>query len=146
MRVRAGFTLMELLVVIAIAASLMAVTLPKMSRSLAEVRLQRAATVVSSDLRLAHSLAERQRRPVTIAIDTAARIFRVRDTQVATRIFAERRLDSRSDYPLHRMQASSLSIVVFPNGLASDSLNMTMTANGITRTIRMTRAGQVRIQ
>jgi prepilin-type N-terminal cleavage/methylation domain-containing protein len=146
MRLRPGYTLMELLVVVALAAAIMAVTLPRMSRNLAEIRLQRAATVVSSDLRLAHSLAERQRRPVTIAIDTNAKIMRVSDGQTSTLTYSERRFDSRSEYPVQQMNVNSNTLTVFPNGFASGELNMTMTSNGITRTVSMTRAGQVRIQ
>ena len=35
---------------------------------------------------------------------------------------------------------------IYPNGFASDTLAITLSANGSTRTIRMTRTGLVRIQ
>ncbi|CAN5815915.1 hypothetical protein BH23GEM9_BH23GEM9_15280 [soil metagenome] len=145
MRVRSGFTIIELLSVLALASVIIATTLPRMSRNLAQVRLQRAATAVSADMRLAHSLAERQRAPVTITIDTAAKIFRVRDTRTPSIIYSERRLDRTSEYPLQRLSVDRTSLVVYPNGLASSELNITMTAAGRARLVRMTRAGQVRI-
>jgi prepilin-type N-terminal cleavage/methylation domain-containing protein len=146
MRVRPGFTLIELLAVIVLATAVLGMALPRMSRNFAEIRMQRAASVLASDLRLAHSLAERQRAPVTIAIDPAARIFRVRDTRTPTLVYSERRLDRTSEYPVQQMNVSSQSLVIYPNGLASADLTMTISANGITRTVSMTRAGQVRVQ
>jgi prepilin-type N-terminal cleavage/methylation domain-containing protein len=146
MRVRPGFTLIELLAVIVLATAVLGMALPRMSRNFAEIRMQRAASVLAADLRLAHSLAERQRAPVTIAIDPALRIFRVRDTRTPTLIYSERRLDRTSEYPVQQMNVTTQSLVVYPNGLASADLTMTISANGITRTVSMTRAGQVRVQ
>jgi prepilin-type N-terminal cleavage/methylation domain-containing protein len=145
MRLRPGFTLMELMMVLVLATVVLAAAIPRMSRSLAQLRLQRAATVVSADLRLAHSLAARQRAPVTIAIDTAAKIFRIRDVRTPANVFSERRMDRSSAYPVQRIIVDRTSLVVYPNGLASNGVSITLIAGGRSRMIRMSRAGQVRV-
>ena len=136
MRLSAGFATL---------AAVLAMAFPRMSRNFAQMRLQRAVSVVSADLRLAHSLAERQRTPVTIVVDTATRLVRIRDTGVSTRIYSERRFDRNSEYPLTRLQASQPTLVVYPNGLSSADINIIMTAGTRSRTVSMTRAGQVRV-
>ena len=71
MRSRGGFTLMELLVVLAIAGIVMTMVIPSISRSMAQTRVQRAASVVGSDLQYAYSMAARRRAPVRITVDEA---------------------------------------------------------------------------
>lgn len=146
MRARAGFTLMEVLAVLVIVTALMGMALPRMSQNFATIRTQRAATVVASDLRLAYSLAERQRAPVAIVVDADAKLVRVRDRRVATRIYSENRFDASSEYSIQVMTSTRDSLIVFPNGLAQNDLTVTLTSAGVSRTVTMNRAGQVRIQ
>jgi prepilin-type N-terminal cleavage/methylation domain-containing protein len=145
MKARRGFTIMELLVVMVIGAIMTAVVAPSLSRSLAQSRLQRAAAAVSADLQLAHTLAARQRAPVRITVDAANRVLRVRDAVTTTTIFSERYLDSSSDFGLDSFTANNTNVVVYPNGLASARLELTLRAAARTRVVTMSPAGQVRV-
>jgi type II secretion system protein H len=144
-RARDGFTLLELLVSLMIIGIVIAMVMPKVGRTMSETRVQRAATVVASDIQRAFSLAAQRRSPVRISIDTAAKAFyirnRARDTMYVTNTYT-----SSSDIGVTRMQASDTTVLVYPNGLANTPFNVTLTAGGNNRRrVTATRAGQVRI-
>jgi type II secretion system protein H len=146
MRSRNGFTLMELLIVLIIAGIVGGVALVNVSRSMRNTRVQRAASVIATDLRLAHSMAARQRRPVEIAIDTVGRIIRVRDAVTPTTVYSQRNFSLQSDLPVESMGASHTTMRVFPNGVAAAGpMTVTVRWSGRTRTVTMTRAGMVRV-
>jgi prepilin-type N-terminal cleavage/methylation domain-containing protein len=146
MRTRHGFTIMELLVVMVVGTIMLAVVAPNISRALTLTRVQRAAAVVAADLQLAHTLAARQRVPVRITIDPASYILRVHRGTTPDTVFSVRRLDGTSEYPLDGLVTSSTSVTVFPNGMASGPLRMTLQAGGSSRVVSMTRVGQVRVR
>jgi type II secretion system protein H len=142
---RDGFTLLELLVSLMIIGIVVAMAMPKVGRTMSETRVQRAATVIASDIQRAFSLAAQRRSPVRISIDTAGKAFyiknRARDTMYVTNTYT-----SASDIGVTRMQATDTTIVVYPNGLSNTAFNVTLTAGGNTRRrVLATRAGQVRI-
>jgi prepilin-type N-terminal cleavage/methylation domain-containing protein len=145
MRVRAGFTLMEVLAVMLIFGVLAATAMPRFNSGLMESRLQRAATVVSADLRLAHSLAERQRAPVTVLVDVGSKVLRVVDTRTPEKVYSERHFAGQRSFGVTGMTTSTASVVVYPNGLASGDLVIKLQAPGGARTVKMTRAGVVRV-
>lgn len=145
MTARRGFTLFELLVVLTLAGLIALIAIPNISQGLNTMRSKSAATVLASDLQLAHSMAARQRRPVQIVIDTANRVVRIRDFTTPTRIYKERYFTVQSEHPVHSMTATSLLVTVFPNGLADGTLSVTVNAGGERRTVSMTRVGLVRV-
>jgi prepilin-type N-terminal cleavage/methylation domain-containing protein len=145
MRVRAGFTLFELLAVMIIGGIIAATAMPRLSSSLAQTRLQRAAATVSLDLKSAYSLAERQRAPVSISVDTNAGILRLSDARPPSPVFSERHLSGTGGFGISSMTTSSNSITVYPNGLASGDLTITLTAAHSSRVVKMTRTGLVRV-
>lgn len=146
MRTRDGFTLLEVLIALMIFGIIAGVVAPSISRSLAHARLKGAASVIAADMQLAGSLAARQRRPVRISIDTANKVFRVRDGVTPSTIYSERRFGPESDVPVQFMAASDTSVLVYPNGLASKSLTLRIRAAGDRRVVSMSRAGQIRIK
>ncbi|MGH7463581.1 MAG: GspH/FimT family pseudopilin, partial [Longimicrobiales bacterium] len=101
--------------------------------------------VVAADLKLASSLAGRQRQPIRISIDPAARAFRLRDYATPSTIYSERYFHAAGEYPVDSFQASATSLLVYPNGLAAGPVTITVSAGGRTRVVSMTRAGQVRV-
>jgi prepilin-type N-terminal cleavage/methylation domain-containing protein len=144
MRARIGFTLIEVLVVVLIAGIVAGTTLPRLGRAMAGNRVQRAASVVAADLQLAHSMAARQRRPVVIQVDTVRRWIRVNDVAVSTTVYSERRLGTDSEFGLTRLTASPAQVVVYPTGIANNSIDITLRSGDQVRLVRMTRAGQIR--
>jgi prepilin-type N-terminal cleavage/methylation domain-containing protein len=146
MRKRQGFTIMELLAVLVIGTIMLAVAAPNVSRGLTQTRVKRAAAVVAGDLQFAHSVAARQRVPVQVTVLQSSRIVRVHRGTNPDTVFSERRLDATSEYPLSSLEANAASITIFPNGLASGPLHLTLQAGADTREVTMNRAGQVRVR
>jgi prepilin-type N-terminal cleavage/methylation domain-containing protein len=145
MRARAGFTVIELLVVMMLAGIIAGTTIPRLSRAMAQNRVQRAAAVVSTDLQLAHSMAARQRQPVRLDVDAANRVIRVRNAATPTTIYSERHLGTRGEYGLQSISTNQTQIVIYPTGLSNNSIQITLNAANTTRVIRMSRAGQIRV-
>jgi type II secretion system protein H len=145
MRSRDGFTLTEVLIVLILVGIVGGIAFTQVGGMLAQTRVQRAASVVAADLKLAHSLAGRQRQPVTISIDAPNRVFRVRDYATPTTVYSERHFHSGGEYPVETFQTTETSVMVYPNGLAEKPVTITVGAGGRSRAVTMSRVGQVRV-
>jgi prepilin-type N-terminal cleavage/methylation domain-containing protein len=128
MRSRDGFTLVEVLIVMILIGIVGGIAMTQVGGMLAQTRVQRAASVVAADLKLAHSLAGRRRQPVRISIDTVGRVFRVRDYTTPTTIYSQRFFHSAGEYPVDNF-----------------AVTVTLRAAGRSRVVTMSRAGQVRV-
>jgi type II secretion system protein H len=145
MRARHGFTIIELLVVMILAAVVAGTAIPRLTGAMAQNRLQRATSVLSADLRLAHSMAARRAAPVRIDVDTAGRSLRVRNFSGTDTVFSTRHLGTNTEFGIQRMTSNQSIIIVYPNGISITSVLITLRAAGTTRRVTMSRAGQVRI-
>jgi type II secretion system protein H len=142
-RPRDGFTLIEVLIVLILMGIVIGMVAPRLTRGLEQTRAQRAASVVAADLQLAHSMAARQRRPVQVNVNAGQRRIRVQDYTGAT-VYNERLLTS--EFGISSMTTSQAGIVVYPTGLASNGITIGVTAGRTTRSVAMTKAGQIRIK
>ena len=145
MQSRDGFTIIELLIVLIIAGIIGGIAMIQGSKTLAHTRVQQAAAVIATDMKLAHSLAARAREPVRISVDTANRVMRVVDYDAWTTVYSERRFGNADDMPVQFMSANDTTLLVFPTGLTSGLLEITVRTDDKRRRVSMTRAGQVRI-
>jgi type II secretion system protein H len=143
---RPGFSLIEMLLVMALLALVATITLPPMGRTMAAVRVQRAATLVAANIQLAHSTAARQRRPVRLSIDSAQKVMRIRDVANPGTLYAEQRFDASAENVVQRLVVSDTSLLIYPSGMVAKPLNVRLIAANKTRLIRITRAGQIRIE
>jgi Tfp pilus assembly protein FimT len=134
---------MELLMVLIIGGIAGTIAVPSISRSLAQSRAQQAATIVAADIQLAHSMAARQRRPVTIEISEAAARIRILDTATPTTVYSARFLEQ--DHGKIGLKTTANQVIVYPSGLASQALTVQLGAAGARRKVTMSRAGQVRV-
>lgn len=145
MRSRDGFTITEVLIVLILVGIIGGFAFRRVGSMLAQTRVQRAASVVAADLKVAHSMAGRQRQPIRISIDPAARVFRLRDYATPATVYLERHFHDAGEYPVDTFQTSEMSLLVYPNGLAEKAVVITLVAAGRSRIITMSRAGQVRV-
>jgi prepilin-type N-terminal cleavage/methylation domain-containing protein len=148
MRIRHGFTVVELLAVLVMGTILLAAAAPAVSRSLTQTRVQRAAAAIAADLQLAHTLAARQRVPVRITVQATERIgCACTVARRRTRCSASAASTPRRSTALGTgwWRAAS-AVTVFPNGMASGPLTLTLEAGGSSRIVSMTRVGQVRVR
>jgi prepilin-type N-terminal cleavage/methylation domain-containing protein len=143
-KVRPGFTLTEALLVVIIIGIIGAMALPPVGRSIMRTRADRASFVVQNDLRAAFSLAARQRAPVRVTFQTAQLSYRITD-RASGNVLLERNLSAAaSAYGLTALQASTTTIDVFPTGIASGPLQLTLDVGPNRRVIRMSRVGHLR--
>jgi prepilin-type N-terminal cleavage/methylation domain-containing protein len=141
--VRAGYTIIELLVVVAIGGVMAKLSMGKIHDLMSQQRVVHAATSVQNDLEAAFQIAGRNRAPVRIAWDADAQQFSLTN-RAGTMVFRKTNL-SRQAYGFGRnaVSVSSSPLEVYPNGLAADTLLVTITSNGFTKKLRMSRAGLV---
>jgi hypothetical protein len=95
----------------------------------------------------AFAIAGRIRRPVRVRVDTATMQLLITD-RAATTTYRYTPLGSR--YNLKgsnvRFYPSATTYEIYPNGFASDSLVVTLTANGSTRSIKISKSGMVQVR
>ena len=109
-------------------------------------RVTRAASAVQNNLEAAFATSGRNRRPVRIAWDAASAQLQVTN-RAGTRTYSHTNL-GRDPYGLgsSAVSVSSSPVEVFPTGLASDTLLVTITLENTTKRVRMSRAGMIDVQ
>src|ERR1700680_2090600 len=83
-RTRRGFTVLELIAVVVILGIMASVAGPAMSRVVRHNRVNRATTIIVSDLQNAFATAGRQREPVLIQADSTTRSYQFVDRKTGT--------------------------------------------------------------
>lgn len=150
LRARPGFSIIEMLVVVILVGIIMSIAGVRVSGMMTQQRVIRAASTIQTQMELAYAVAGRNRAPILISFATGASAITL---QVTSR-------DGATTYgaPIDfkklglnngDVTASSNSITVFPQGIASDTLSITIsvTKNSILykRRVRMSRAGMVKV-
>jgi len=144
-RTRAGFTIMELMMVITLVGIIAAMAMPRISQVMTRSGASQAAGVVATDFEYAVSLAARQRRPVRIACDCANGIYTFSDRASGTLLFRRRIGGTDGGFGLTALTFSSSSVEIFPSGITSGALTVTLDASGATRQVTLSSAGFVRV-
>jgi Tfp pilus assembly protein FimT len=141
--------MVELALTLTVFGLMTAMSLPRVAHVLRHIRIDRTTSTIAADLESAFSLAARQRRPVRISCACSNRSYTLADRTGGTvRVF--RGLAS-SDYGVETLTFSNTSVAsnatvdVFPSGIASAPLTVTIASGGWSRQVTLTTAGQVRI-
>jgi prepilin-type N-terminal cleavage/methylation domain-containing protein len=141
---RAGFSLLEVCLAVVVLGLLAAVGMPKVNTFMTHLRVKRATALVASDLEQAFGMAGRQRKPVRITCTCASQTYTVADRSGGT-VRLTRALGPDADYKLTTLTFSATPVDIFPSGVTSSPLTVTIGSGGYTRQITMSSAGQVRI-
>lgn len=145
---RSAFTLIEILAVLVLVGLVLGLSVGRISSIIARERLNRAAFALSTDLQTAFTLAQRDRKPVKISYDATAVQIIVSDAATGD-VFSKIALANFGLTPSN-ISANRSSLIVYPAGLADDSLSVTlsMTIGDTTYThrVRMTRGGLVQVK
>lgn len=138
--------MLEMMVVIVIVGITGTMTAGRFHALLVQSRIQRAASAVRNDLEAAFAIAGRNRRPIHIEWNSTTMQLAVMDRSDAT-AFRHTTL-GMDGYGLRPSDVafSSSPIEIYPNGMASDTLNITISRSGNIKHVRMSRAGLVQIQ
>jgi Tfp pilus assembly protein FimT len=135
--------LLETVVALAILSIVLSIALPASGEPIRHARVNRATGVVQMDLRRAYSLAARQRRPVRIAFDAAARSYVFTDIESGDTLHS-RSFGEKSEFDLSAMTVTTSPVDIAPSGFASSGLTVTLGVDGFERQVAMLRAGLVR--
>jgi prepilin-type N-terminal cleavage/methylation domain-containing protein len=142
---RRGFTMLEMLIVLAMIGLVATISLGRVMQMVTGWRVARASQAFAEELQSGFALVGRNRKPLTIAYDTARMELRLEDR--AGVVYRRRSFGPSSEYQLtaRDVASSRLSVEVYPPGLAGDSLSFSITKPGKSRRVRMLRGGLVQI-
>ena len=144
---RRGFTIVEMFTVLVIGLIVGTLSMGQFSAYLARQRVVSASEGIANDIRAAFAIPGRIRRPVRIRIDTAAMQLLVTDRSQST---TYRKTAFGSRYNLLGKNVtyypSSAPFEIYPNGLASDTMLVTLTSSGMTKWIRVSKGGMVQVK
>jgi Tfp pilus assembly protein FimT len=141
--------MIELMLVFALVGIVSAIAIRAVGDTIARDRVNKVAAVLSADIEQAFALAARQRAPIRIMIDSSAMRISFVERADVTMKYRTRTLKT-GDMALNFISASRTNIDILPSGLAADTLSLRLgvytRGTTYTRTLRMTRAGMVRIK
>ena len=140
---RGGFTAIEMLIVVVIIGIMAASVMPRISRIVAEERIRKLQAAVATDFELAFALANRERKPVTVTYNTTTKVLAITDRATST-VLKTRYLGQNQSFSTTGVTFSPTNgITIFPAGLATAAVTVTVTNGNFTRTVSVTRAGLV---
>jgi len=142
-RARRGFSILELILVLVVLGVLTSISSGKIRDVMVQQRLYRASHIVQTNVEAAWAIAARNRRPIEITWDPTGRQMRITDRAGTTNF---RRTSLGQDpygLPAGSVTFSKPTLEIFPNGLANDTLLITLSTTGVTKKIWVSRAGLV---
>lgn len=141
---RDGFSMIEMMIVLVIIAIIAGAAAPGYGRYMRHQRVNEAASVVASDLQMAFSLAARQRKPVRLAVTSGEKQFTIKDRNASTTL-RTRELGSDSNFGLTALSFYPSTIDIYPTGISSAALTVTLTSKDYSRTVTASTGGFVRV-
>jgi type IV fimbrial biogenesis protein FimT len=142
---RFGFSIMEMIAVVSILGIMASVAGPAMSRIVRHNRVNRATMIITSDLQNAFAVAARQREPVRIQADASTRSYQFVDRKSGAVLRIRSFYGDTSEYRLNTLVFNPATVDVFPNGVSSAALTVTLENGDYAKEIKASTAGFVRV-
>lgn len=135
--------MLELITVLVIVGLIASMSVGRIHDIMLQQRVYRAATAVRTNVEAAWSIAARNSRPVRVTWDASTLQLDVTD-RLGTTYYRKAGL-GQDPYGLtsSAVTFSRSPLEVYPNGLANDTLLITLSMSGVTKKIWISRAGQV---
>src|SRR5688572_5936731 len=129
-----GFSLVEVLVAITLVGIAAALAIPRASRIMSQTRIQRATQALQLEVQQAFAISARNRAPVQVRWDAGTMQLRLTNLAGST-VFRRLSIGDGGGYGLSASEVTvaPTTLTIFPNGLASDTLSMTLSRNGYSR-------------
>jgi prepilin-type N-terminal cleavage/methylation domain-containing protein len=142
-RLRRGFSILELITALVLIGILASISAGKVRDVMTQQRVYRASSVIQTNVEAAWALAARNRRPIEISWNSSNRQMSITD-RAGTTSFRRTSL-GQDPYGLTTgtVTFSRTRTEVFPDGLANDTLLITLSTYGVTKKIWVSRAGLV---
>ena len=147
---RSGFSMIELLIVFVVFGLVVMMSIRSVGDTLRRDKAAKAASILGADVEQAFAIAARQRTPVMMAVDRANRTFSIIDRGATTKVYRRRSFSKTGDYGVDSLYANRDTIVIMPNGIATNSMDLTLrfTSTGgsiYTKKVSVTVGGMVRV-
>jgi len=145
LRSRRGFSMIEVMLVLSMLGIIATVSLGKLHDIIVQQRVLKAASAVQNTVENAFAIATRNRRPIRITWDAVSMQLSVTDRAGTTKF---RSLPLGSDaysLPAGSVTLSINPVEVYPNGLATDSFSVAVTAPKTSKRVWVSRAGLVKV-
>ena len=142
---RLGFSMIELIAVAVIIAIMAMVSGPAMSRIVRHNRVNRAATIIASDLQNAFAVAARQRQPIRIQADETTKSYQFIDRRTGAVLRIRTFYGDTSEYRLTQLRFAPTTIDVFPSGVSSSPIIIDLANGDYARRITASSAGFIRL-
>ena len=140
---RRGFTLIETISALTVGAILLGVVARPAQGLLERTRAARAAQLVASDLESARATAQRRHRAVRVVFDSSAMRYSIVDRGTGL-VVRSRSIGTSSDVKLRGASFAPATLEIYPGGMTSSSLTVTLSAGAASRRVTMSRSGMVR--
>ena len=140
-----GFSIFEIAIVLVVIGILAAMTGPAMSRIVRHQRVNRAATIIVSDMQNAFAVAGRQRAPVRVQADAPTRSYQFIDRRTGAVLRIRAFYGDTSEYRLSTLQFTPTTFDVFPNGVSSTPVTIDLANGDYAKRITVSTAGFVRL-
>lgn len=142
-----GFSLIELLVAVTIIGIAAGISIPKIAKIQNQTKVQRATQAMSQDVQQAFAIAGRNRAPVKLTWHSGTMQLRITNMAGST-VYRRTGLGDGGGYGFSSSEVSVTpsTLVVFPNGLAADTLVIQVTRSGYAKKVRVSKSGMVRLQ
>jgi prepilin-type N-terminal cleavage/methylation domain-containing protein len=149
-RRRGGFTLLELLMTLALFGAVALISVISVGDTIKRDRVSKVGAILGSDIEQAFAIAARQRLPVRMVLDRANKQFSIVDRNTPTLIYKTRSFARTGAYAVDSLASNRDTIDIMPNGLATDTLNLSLivwSRGGTTysKSVRASIGGLVRV-
>ena len=136
-----------MLTVMIVLGIMLGIAVTRIAPSVRSARVRNAASILAGDLQYAQLQAVRHRRPIAIGLNTSTMQLVIRDRDNPPgNIWRTRSLGMETDFDLDSMSVSPSNWVeVFPNGIVRQTTAWNLAVGTHTRTVTLTRAGQISI-
>jgi len=134
-----------MLIVSAVLGIPAAMLAPRIAMVMTRAGTGQAASVVAFDLERAVTLAARERKPVRITCDCANGSYTITDRASGTVLVTRKVAGPTAHMNVQTLAFSTTPVDVFPSGMASGPLTVTLTSSGTSRQVTMSAGGVIRL-
>jgi len=142
---RPGFTMLEAVCVLLLLATIAAVALPRAGALLQFLATRDAASVVATELDHARTLAARLRVPVRVTCECNTGTLIFIDRSTGDEVYRRRVAGAEAGMGVQSIAFSVQEVDVYPSGITSGPLMVTVATPDAQRAVVMTSAGLVRV-
>jgi Tfp pilus assembly protein FimT len=118
--------MIELLIVFIVFGLVVMISIRSVGDTIRRDRASKAASILGADIEQAFAIAARQRRPVMMALNRSNKTFSIIDRASTTKVYRRRSFARTADYGVDSLYANRDTIVIMPNGIATNTMDITL--------------------